>query len=497
MKLIRSLAVGSLTLGALVVAAPARAANITVNTTADEADTGPACSLREAIRSANADMAIGGCATGSGADTITIPAGTYALSLGPNGDDAAAYGDLDITGTSDVTLDPMGTVVIDGADIDSVFHVLNGGVLTISDLTVRNGDGFMHVTGGGIDVALGGTLTLAGVTISDNLAHTGGGINNAGTATLTNVTISGNLATNDGGGLANQTGGAATLNNVTVANNTADSNTDQNGDGGGIRLFGGTVNVSNTIVGDNTDNSTGLNTKHDDCTGTLTSGGYNLIEDVAGCTIGGVTTGNITSKDPQLFALADSGGPTPTHALRKGSDAVDAGNPAAPGSSPSACETTDQRGTTRPQGARCDIGSFEREQPSEVDCLNKPVTITGTTGPDVLTGTDKKDVIQALGGDDVVNALGGNDRVCAGSGNDRVNVGTGNDHVAGQAGNDRVAGASGDDTLSGQGARDRLTGKGGDDTLRGGPKPDNLNGGGGFDTCRGGGGRDRIRRCES
>src|SRR3954451_11338058 len=59
----------------------ALAASITVNTTADEYDTGAGCSLREAIQAANTDAAFGGCAAGSGADTISVPAGTYTLTL--------------------------------------------------------------------------------------------------------------------------------------------------------------------------------------------------------------------------------------------------------------------------------------------------------------------------------------------------------------------------------------------------------------------------------
>lgn len=340
-----------------------------------------------------------------------------------------------------------------------------------------------------------GTTVLERVLLEANTAGEGGGVVNFGTFTARNVTFSGNQASSDGGGLLND--GTATLNNVTFTDNVADSNGDGSGDGGGIAISSGTATVSNTIVGVNRDQSTGANPNHDDCSGTVTSAGYNLIQDTTGCTVAGVATGNITGKNPQLFPLAENGGPTKTHALRKGSDAVDAGNPAAPGSSPTACETTDQRGTKRPQGPRCDIGAFEREGPSGIECLGKNVTITGTSGPDVLTGTTKRDVIQALGGDDVVDALGGNDRVCAGAGNDRVNGRAGNDQVSLGSGNDRAIGAGGGDTLSGQGGRDRLKGKGGDDTLRGGPKPDNLNGGGGFDSCRGGGGRDRVRRCES
>jgi hypothetical protein len=49
-----------------------------------------------------------------------------------------------------------------------------------------------------------------------------------------------------------------------------------------------------------------------------------------------------------------NGGPTKTHALVKGSPAIDA----APVDSD--CPAVDQRGVARPQGAGCDIGAFER-----------------------------------------------------------------------------------------------------------------------------------------
>jgi hypothetical protein len=58
--------------------------------------------------------------------------------------------------------------------------------------------------------------------------------------------------------------------------------------------------------------------------------------------------------DPKLGPLADNGGPTRTHALLLGSPAIDAA------STPD-CPTTDQRGVLRPQGAACDIGSYERK----------------------------------------------------------------------------------------------------------------------------------------
>jgi CSLREA domain-containing protein len=547
----RLLTVGALIVGVMGVPLPAQAATIAVNTAADEVNSDGDCSLREAIIAANSDGASDNCAPGTGVDTITVPSGTYTLSVGPAGDDASLSGDLDVTDTDLLTIKGSGarTTVIDGAGVgDRLFQVLPGAQAEITDVTIRNGHAPATDCGGGVFNS--GTLTLRRVAVTGSQADCGGGITSAvmgspptltlievlvgGNATdeptngvgggitlesdtvaqLRNVTISGNTSHQGGGGVW-QEGGTATLNNVTIADNAADSDANGSGDGGGIQVAGGTAAVSNTIIGDNDDRSTGTNPRAPDCAGTLQSGGYNFIENLAGCTVGGVAAGNITNKNPQLFALADNGGPTQTHALRKGSDAVDAGNPAAPGSGPTACETTDQRGIPRPQGARCDIGSFERAQPSEVTCLGKRVTLTGTPGDDVLTGTAKRDVIRALGGDDVIDALGGNDRVCAGAGNDRINGRSGADIVAGGPGNDRIKGAGGDDdlrgqggrdrlkgkggddVLRGQGGRDRLKGKGGDDVLRGGPKPDNLNGGGGFDTCRGGGGRDRVRRCEA
>jgi len=90
--------------------------------------------------------------------------------------------------------------------------------------------------------------------------------------------------------------------------------------------------------------------------------GYNLIQ-TTNCKVKGVQTGNIIGQDPKLGPLAKNGGPTQTMALLPGSPAIDAGNPAKPGSGKGACEVTDQRGT--PRGATgagkavCDIGAFE------------------------------------------------------------------------------------------------------------------------------------------
>lgn len=503
---VRTAIVSLLVAGAFAIAPAAQAATISVTTTADELNTDGDCSLREAIRSANSDGVDphDACASGSGADTIALPAGTYMLSVGPAGDNAALTGDLDIT--SDVTLDPTGVVVIDGGALDRVFMVIGSGALTASDLTIRGG----KATGVGGGIYSEETVTLTGVTVTNNEAAGGGGIwaEFIGTTTLTNVTVSGNRTDGDGGGLR-VINATATLNNVTITDNTADNDANGSGDGGGVAIDStATVNLKNTILGDNRDASTGGDPRHPDCSGTITSEGYNLIEEATGCTLAGTTTGNVVGQDPRLSQLADNEGSTQTHALQKNSPAIDTGNSAAAGSGGSACEATDQRGVPR-TGSRCDMGAYEL-----VQCLGVDVTVIGTDGPDTLTGTSKADGILALGGNDVVNAGGGKDAVCAGPGDDTVRGGDADDEVIGEAGNDvlggdpgsdtlsgqdgndRLTGAGGNDLLRGQGGRDRLKGKAGDDTLKGGAKPDRLDGGGGVDTCRGGGGRDRIRRCE-
>jgi hypothetical protein len=93
---------------------------------------------------------------------------------------------------------------------------------------------------------------------------------------------------------------------------------------------------------------------------TITSGGHNIFQDTTGCTIT-AGTGDLSGQSPLLGSLADNGGPTQTLALTAGSPALEAGDPATPGSGGSACETTDQRGLCRPGGTTCDVGAFEKD----------------------------------------------------------------------------------------------------------------------------------------
>jgi CSLREA domain-containing protein len=129
---------------ALAIAAvpvpPAHAATIGVDTNADELTADGNCSLREAIRAANLNVAVDACPSGSGVapDTITLPSNTYSLSIAGANEDAALSGVLDITGDLTITGALSTTTIIDGGALDRVLDIISGTV-TIANVTVRNG----------------------------------------------------------------------------------------------------------------------------------------------------------------------------------------------------------------------------------------------------------------------------------------------------------------------------------------------------------------------
>jgi CSLREA domain-containing protein len=388
---------------------------ITVTTFADELNSDGDCSLREAVRAANLNQAVDACPAGSStsADTILIPAGTYTLTRA-GADDTAYNGDLDITGA--LTLSGAGaasTLISGGSGFDNrLFEVITATV-QLSGVTLRDGNNVGTGDGGGLNnrggwvtlinsavvsntaaaagggLANTGALTLTNTSVLSNTANGasgGGGLyNNGGTVSFTNVTLSGNRAKDNGGGLRNRNNGVSTLTNVTLTNNTADYEANGTGNGGGVDRYSGTVNLKNTIMAGNADNS--ASTKYPDCSGTMTSQGYNLIQSTTGCTLTGDTTGNITGVSANLGPLADNGGPTLTHALLTGSPALEAGTN-------SGCPATDQRSVARPQdgdgngSAVCDMGAYEAAAPAPTPTSTSTATATPTpTGTATPTPT--------------------------------------------------------------------------------------------------------------
>lgn len=232
------------------------------------------------------------------------------------------------------------------------------GTVRLQDSVIAHNE---SANGGGVG-NFSGTVQISGSTIHGNAAGRGGGIDNGSfnTMTLVNVTVSGNRA-NTGGGILNNQFATLVLNNVTIANNTARWGSDPTrGVGGGlVNEPGASATVRNSIVAGNfAQEAIGT-----DCLAgqaPITSGGYNLLFDTRDCPFTGDTTGNLAGLDPLLGTLTDNGGATPTHALAESSPAIDAGNPARPGSGANGCAAFDQLGFLRPVGARCDIGAQER-----------------------------------------------------------------------------------------------------------------------------------------
>lgn len=121
------------------------------------------------------------------------------------------------------------------------------------------------------------------------------------------------------------------------------------------------------------------------CAGTIVDGGYNLADD-NGCAF--TAKGSTNNGDAQLGALADNGGPTETLLpAGKTSDAVDA-IPA--GNAACASPSTDQRGVSRPQGPRCDIGAVEVAQ--------SPIVISPLALPSGRVGNHYRVKFTATGG---------------------------------------------------------------------------------------------------
>jgi hypothetical protein len=175
-----------------------------------------------------------------------------------------------------------------------------------------------------------------------------------------------------GGGFANL--GTAGLGFVTIADNSITAVAAR---GGGISNAG-TLTLGSTLVARNGAGN---------CfAGALTSTDYNFSDD-ATCPLTGPH--DQTNQPISLGGLANNGGPTRTIAIFAGGPAQNTANPVCPPPG------TDQRGVSRPQGPRCDIGAFEVEQAGAVRATETPTptrtlppTPTLTPTPRSLTVTE-------------------------------------------------------------------------------------------------------------
>ena len=251
--------------------------------------------------------------------------------------------------------------------------IINSGSTYIYDSTISDNDG--GARGGGIANTEDAFMKIIRSTVSGNESTGGGGITNSGRLEMINTTVSGNLAWRGGGGITNT--GLLYVASSTITDNEANGYQAGNTDaiGGGIKnTSSGTVYIWNSILADNRNNYAKTSDYYTpDCSGDIRTERYNIIGDDSNCDIeDGFATGTPFDQigdaddpiDPRLFALADNGGPTQTHALRFDSPAIDTARKTAPGNL-FACEEHDQRNAPRPTDgdndgeAVCDVGAYE------------------------------------------------------------------------------------------------------------------------------------------
>ena len=205
---------------------PAVTLSFTVDSTADSHDASPGngvcadrqdrCTLRAAIEEASASPA------GSSV-SISLPAGTYQLTLGSLAETANT---ITITGAGAIS------TLIKGNGTFGVLQADAPVTASLSGVTITGGNAGPSGYGGG--VLSYGHMTISASAITGNKAAAGGGISNSGgKLTITGSSISGNTATAYGGagiqnGGLNNLPGSVTVTSTAISNNTA------SGDGGGI-----------------------------------------------------------------------------------------------------------------------------------------------------------------------------------------------------------------------------------------------------------------------
>jgi hypothetical protein len=204
--------------------------NTTLDTVAVDLHTGRDASghvsLRSAIMAANAQ---------GGSNTINLPSATdrYKLTIAGGYEDAGATGDLDIT--SNLTINGAGasSTVIDGNNLDRVFHVLGGAKVNISGVTIENG---RANEGGGL-LNAGGQVKLSSVVVTGNLAIGARGARgpnsrdvqggNGGTGLPAGIASVG-----QGGGISNSAGSLVIMNSTISGNQAIGGDGAQGGAGG-------------------------------------------------------------------------------------------------------------------------------------------------------------------------------------------------------------------------------------------------------------------------
>ena len=331
----RLVVVSALLVPVVVAVAPSEvgAATIAVTTTADTVASDAVTSLREAISEADANP---------GADTITLSAATYELSLSCGSDeDANAGGDLDIGAFEGLVIQgpsslSKATITLgSGCTDERLLDVVAFGPLTLRNL-ILDGGRAKDATGPDLDGADGGAVRVRGgsleaenVVFSDNSAGSGGraettnseggdggAIYAEGALVLTSCTFTGNAAgdgysagTSPGEALGGEGGAvyllsssaAVTITDSEFISNSAGDGGDSSGawggsggTGGALVFRGGAMTITGSQFTGNSAGAGGASTTHQVRAGASGGALYLVANGVGSVTVSGSEfTGNV------------------------------------------------------------------------------------------------------------------------------------------------------------------------------------------------------------
>ena len=333
----------------------------------------PPCPLFDQIVAANTDAPSGGCEAGDGLDIIKLTEDITLEALLPRI-------------TSEIIIEGNGHTISGGSRF-RIFSV-DGGALTINNLTLTKGRVAANAKGGALMAQNGGRVIINDSSFTDNTAKEGGAIwiSTADTrVTINSSSFIGNRAENLGaGGAIDLSDGRLVINNSSFVNNSAAAI------GGAISTWrSGEVIVANSTFADNSAEKGGaVYSGGAPITLTHVTMAENFAADGAALHSFDIYPGRIRLRNSIVYStsprslihctgkpLAQSignlssdhscgagGGGEPSlgeltgepawHPLGHGSPAIDTADPRF-------CAPEDQVGTRRPQGDGCDIGAIE------------------------------------------------------------------------------------------------------------------------------------------
>jgi hypothetical protein len=282
---------------------------------------------------------------------------TRSVSIVGQGADASILQGASVAGSASgnvVTIAPGSTVQISGL---AIRHG-NGAIFNQGHITLTQSAIYSNVTSVTTFFNDGTAAIIQSSIHSNTVTASGGGgiLNNLGPLLIINSTVSGNSVTSAGGGILNDNDAILTLVHTTVANNLS-------GVGGGGLENQGHVTIKNSILLNNTSGAGGLgNCSSNQFGQSFVTDGKNLYADPSDCPFDG---GDVMSSDPssEIFLnLIAGGGPTLSHDLPEGSQAIDAALDCT--DTNGIVVTVDQRDSIRPKDGgtgqlRCDLGAVE------------------------------------------------------------------------------------------------------------------------------------------